>query len=162
MKIKFLLFCSLTLLSGSLQIDVNEANEANEDLDTILQEILQEILHLPSPPVLDWINFDQMDQEQKVENNVRRSERIRHFSCPECNRNFVRKEYLERHLVSRHDLIKPFQCNICHRCSTRRDNTRQHIKNKHSSVIAPLIENLSPAEKVKFLNTECITTLRSR
>lgn len=118
---------------------------ASQDLVEV-HKILEHIRHFPSPPAINWAG----DLDKHVKKK-------REHHCPECNKKYVRKEYLERHLLSKHDFLKPFICNICNKRFTRLDNTRQHIVNKHHAIIVSKISNLSKAEKIKFLNVECIT-----
>ncbi|KAL3478042.1 hypothetical protein BJX99DRAFT_256809 [Aspergillus californicus] len=53
------------------------------------------------------------------------------FKCDTCQRQFNRREHLQRH-ESTHNNNKPFHCTICRYSCRRRDLLNRHIKLSHS------------------------------
>lgn len=54
-------------------------------------------------------------------------ESYRPFRCDLCDKTFIRKTHLNRHMTL-HDSTKQFECNVCHKKFNRKDNLQAHLK----------------------------------
>ncbi|GAA5863556.1 hypothetical protein JCM8547_007284 [Rhodosporidiobolus lusitaniae] len=50
------------------------------------------------------------------------------FKCPDCTKEFSRKEYMARHHRSKHSKERPFQCEHCERGFSRSDLLKRHYQ----------------------------------
>lgn len=68
----------------------------------------------PSPSAI-------MSGNEPVQNFGPDSQSLSPYLCPNlgCSKSFMRKEHLNRHLVT-HASVRPFKCNVCRRSFTRR------------------------------------------
>ena len=53
--------------------------------------------------------------------------------CPLCNRAFVQKSTLTRHIRIVHEKLKPYSCKICKHSFSTKDNIYMHTLRKHPS-----------------------------
>lgn len=70
------------------------------------------------------------------------SNRIRgNFACPQCSRNYIRKDSLQRHLNYECGKDPQFQCPFCLQKCKRKEHQIRHIKRQHKDKIGLLEEN---------------------
>ena len=72
----------------------------------------------------DWMRARSQQPQPKhpaVKNATQTSQSSSPHTCPNigCSKSFMRKEHLNRHLVT-HTGVRPFKCNVCKRSFTRR------------------------------------------
>ncbi|XP_022113429.2 zinc finger protein 257 [Pieris rapae] len=76
----------------------------------------------------------------------------RSHQCPRCPRAFHSRKDMRRHLAVHTD-SKPFRCKLCERQFRRKDNLERHIRNTHPEVYAPssavLCESRAPEASVE-------------
>ena len=53
------------------------------------------------------------------------------FKCDFCEKSFIRKDYLERHIIAVHDESRGHICNNCGKVLTSKRNLEDHIKSVH-------------------------------
>ncbi|KAM0748180.1 hypothetical protein T439DRAFT_328165 [Meredithblackwellia eburnea MCA 4105] len=73
------------------------------------------------------------------------------FNCPDCDRPFSRKEYVERHRRLKHLGSRPFACDDCGNSFARSDLLRRHRKTC-SSGTDPTATKKAPSAKEKSLS----------
>ncbi|XP_030765782.1 longitudinals lacking protein, isoforms F/I/K/T-like [Sitophilus oryzae] len=118
-------------------------------------------IHLPLPIV---------ELEEKSQNDIltslylmrsedkaphkRQSTRIRgSFTCSKCNRNYIRKDSLQRHQTYECDKEPQFPCPFCPQKCKRRTHQIRHIKRQHPDQLGILKEN-NPELKTDLLGSE--------
>lgn len=63
---------------------------------------------------------------------------VRPFKCTQCDKTFVRKSHLERHLISHlDDSEKPFHCKYCNKGCTTAQQLKRHEITHSKSFICP-------------------------
>nr|XP_023019700.1 longitudinals lacking protein, isoforms A/B/D/L isoform X5 [Leptinotarsa decemlineata] len=88
---------------------------------------------IPEFPVL----FSPDSEKPKKKTN-----RIRgNFQCPQCNRNYIRKDSLQRHLTYECGKEPMFQCPFCPQKCKRRGHQLRHVRRQHKDKIGILEEN---------------------
>ena len=55
------------------------------------------------------------------------------FKCDMCDKNFVDKQVISRHIASVHEGKKPFKCEICESSFSNKRNLKLHIASVHES-----------------------------
>jgi uncharacterized Zn-finger protein len=58
---------------------------------------------------------------------------IKH-ECSICEKNFVVKNSLQRHINSVHEKIKPYQCSICEKNFAQKHHLQKHIESVHGEM----------------------------
>ncbi|CDO94903.1 unnamed protein product [Kluyveromyces dobzhanskii CBS 2104] len=75
------------------------------------------------------------DNENDNESNGDMSQDSHHiYQCNMCEKQFRRKSWLKRHLLS-HSNVKKFHCPWCSSTHKRKDNLLQHLKLKHTQYL---------------------------
>nr|CAI5842165.1 unnamed protein product [Callosobruchus analis] len=89
------------------------------------------------PPWLKCIHLDDENEQPK-----KRTARIRgSFVCTKCNRMYIRKDSLQRHLKYECGKEPQFPCPFCEQKSKRRTHQLRHIKRRHQDKLGILREN---------------------
>ncbi|CAG9818634.1 unnamed protein product [Phaedon cochleariae] len=72
----------------------------------------------------------------------KKTNRIRgNFMCPQCNRTYIRKDSLQRHLTYECGKEPMFQCPFCPQKCKRRGHQLRHVRRQHMDKIGILEEN---------------------
>ncbi|KAJ8932093.1 hypothetical protein NQ314_014940 [Rhamnusium bicolor] len=85
-------------------------------------------------PWLSWI--DRNEKPKKKSNRIRGN-----FICNNCQRSYMRKDSLQRHLMYECGKEPQFQCPFCPQKSKRKAHQMRHIKRQHKDKIGILEEN---------------------
>ena len=59
------------------------------------------------------------------------------WKCPQCDRGFAEKRYLEKHVLNIHQGIKPFRCPLCVYACAKKDRMKSHILANHGAEYLP-------------------------
>lgn len=72
----------------------------------------------------------------------KRINRIRgDFPCPQCDRHYIRKDSLQRHLTYECGKEPMFQCPFCPQKCKRKGHQIRHVRRRHKDKIGLLEEN---------------------
>lgn len=80
--------------------------------------------------------------DQSLEKPKKKTNRIRgDFKCPQCERSYIRKDSLQRHLTYECGKEPMFQCPFCPQKCKRRGHQIRHVRRRHKDKIGLLEEN---------------------
>jgi len=90
------------------------------------------------------------ENEDSPEEAPEEEKKVGQFNCDQCERSFMRKTHLSRHLTTHSGVVH--QCSECTSSFTRKDKLTAHFRKKHSSAI----------ERGQELETEEITESKTK
>lgn len=84
----------------------------------------------------------------------KRINRIRgDFPCPQCDRHYIRKDSLQRHLTYECGKEPMFQCPFCPQKCKRKGHQIRHVRRRHKDKIGLLEEN-NPGLFIKTIKND--------
>ncbi|KAG5900375.1 hypothetical protein JTB14_033823 [Gonioctena quinquepunctata] len=87
-------------------------------------------------PVFPMLFSSETEKPKKKTNRIRGN-----FPCPQCGRNYIRKDSLQRHLTYECGKEPMFQCPFCPQKCKRRGHQLRHVRRQHMDKIGILEEN---------------------
>ena len=58
------------------------------------------------------------------------------WSCPECQKEFTRKDSVQRHLERSHSTDQSVQCNLCSSILKNRFSFDEHVRKQHKQLLS--------------------------
>lgn len=83
------------------------------------------------------LSLDQNSEKPKKKTNRIRGD----FKCHQCERSYIRKDSLQRHLTYECGKEPMFQCPFCPQKCKRRGHQIRHVRRRHKDKIGLLEEN---------------------
>lgn len=97
---------------------------------------LNEQFAFPFPFPFPLLLNQSLDKPKKKVNRIRGD-----FRCPQCERTYIRKDSLQRHLTYECGKEPMFQCPFCPQKCKRKGHQIRHVKRRHKDKIGILEEN---------------------
>ncbi|CAG9864647.1 unnamed protein product [Phyllotreta striolata] len=88
------------------------------------------------PSELGSLSFSDAEKPKKKTNRIRGN-----FRCPQCDRTYIRKDSLQRHLTYECGKEPMFQCPFCPQKCKRRGHQLRHVRRQHKDKIGLIEEN---------------------
>ena len=125
-----------TTISSSPEVHERKKSDTDVDLDCldiepVLKENPKDILNCAYEEQIESIHHAKEKFHTTFASQSGIHERKKPFKCDNCDKSFIQKSHLQRHVASVHEGIKSFQCSACGKYFTTKRSMCDHIATVH-------------------------------